>query len=240
MATTPAPASPRAIAVVPDGQRRWARAHGKSFREAYEIGAENIRQIIGIARDEGAQLFFVWGGSVENLKERPAEELLVLHQVYEKFLRQVRDEWMDQTENANSRFVHMGRAELLNNTERALIVEITEATKHRTGMVVALCLGYSGLDEQERALTAWKLSGQHGNWKDHLDLPRQGVPWQPIDLIIRTGEGGNEIVHDNEFLHGYRSETRLCFHTEFFPDVTPEMFRADLIRYRQGEQRRGA
>lgn len=240
MPKTPAPASPRAIAVVPDGQRRWARANGKSFSEAYEIGAENIRQLIGVAREEGVSLFFIWGGSVENLRERPAEELLVLHQVYEKFLVQVRDNWMHQPENATLRFVHMGRLELLNKTERELIAEITSATIHRSGMVVALCLGYSGLDEQERAIAAWQEGGQHGQWQDFLDLPRQGVPWQPIDLIIRTGEGNGEIVHDNEFLHAYRQETRLCFHAEFFPDVTPEMLRADIVRYRGGEQRRGA
>lgn len=231
---------PAAVAVIPDGQRRWARANGKSFREAYEIGAENIRQHIAVAREEGVSLFAVWGGSVENLRERPTEELLVLHQVYEKFLLEVRDHWMKEPENVALRFVHLGRTELLNQKEQRLITEITAATADRPGMVVALCLGYSGPDEIERALEAWQASNGRGSWKDHLDLPRQGVPYRTFDLIIRTGEGGDGVVHDNEFLQAYRGETRLRFRAEFFPDVTPAMLREDIAAWRQSTQRRGA
>lgn len=238
MATAPLP--PLRLAVIPDGQRRWARANGKSFKEAYEAGAAIIQEQIAVAAEEGAGAFAVWGGSVENLRERPAAELIVLHAVYETFLKRVRDEWMHEPKNAALRFVHMGRAELLTNAERALIKEISDATKDRPGMVVALCLGYSGRDEEERALDAWRAAGSRGDWKDHLDLPKQGIAATPFDLIIRTGETTDGPVHDNEFLHAYRRETRVRFRPELFPDMTPEMLRDDIRAFRATDQRRGA
>jgi undecaprenyl diphosphate synthase len=231
---------PLRLAVIPDGQRRWARANGKSFKEAYEAGAAIIQAQIDVAAEEGAAVFAVWGGSVENLRERPAAELAVLHAVYETFLKRVRDEWMHEPANAALRFVHMGRADLLTKTERALIDEIAAATKDRPGMVVALCLGYSGRDEEERALEEWKAGGCAGDWKQHLDLPKQGIPYATFDLIVRTGEGTDGPVHDNEFLHAYRGETRVRFRPELFPDVSAEMLRDDISAFRAADQRRGA
>ncbi len=231
---------PRAIAIIPDGQRRWARASGASFRTAYEAGAENTRLHLAAAKAAGIELFAVWGGSIENLRERPAEEILVLHQVYERFLREVLEKWMHEPVHADMRFVYMGQIETLNKTERALIEKITTATADRTGMVVALCLGYSGLDEQARALAAWRAEGERGDWTDYLDLPRQGIAYRPFDLIIRTGEGDSGIVHDNEYLHAYRRETRLRFRTEFYPDYTPAMLGEDLAAFGGTKQRRGA
>lgn len=232
--------SPLRLAVIPDGQRRWARANGKSFKEAYEAGAAIIQAQIAVAAEEGVAVFAVWGGSVENLCERPAAELAVLHAVYETFLKRVRDEWMHEPKNARLRFVHMGRSELLTKNERALIEEIMSATRDRDGMVVALCLGYSGRDEEERALEEWKKNGCTGDWKEHLDLPKQGVAFAPFDLIIRTGETTDGPVHDNEFLHAYRGETRVRFRPELFPDVFPEMLRDDIRAFRAATQRRGA
>jgi undecaprenyl diphosphate synthase len=231
---------PESIAEIPDGQRRWARANKKSFKEAYEIGAQNTRLHIAVARSAGVKRFAIWGGSVENLLHRPADELVILHAIYERFLQDVRDRWMDEGENRDLRFVHMGRPDLLSKKESALITEIADITRPRTGMVVALCLGYGGKDEEERARLAWQQSGSQGRYEDYLDLPRQGIPYAPFDLIIRTGEGGDCILHDNEFLSAYRGETRLRFHPEFYPDFTPEMLRADIDLFRQSEQRRGA
>ncbi len=228
------------LAVIPDGQRRWARTNGKSFKEAYEAGAAIIRTQIAVAAQEGAMAFAVWGGSVENLRERPAAELAVLHKVYETFLKRVRDEWMHEPENAALRFVHMGRSELLTAAERGLIDEIAAFTRDRRGMVVALCLGYSGRDEEERALEAWHAAGGNGDWKQYLDLPKQGIAYAPFDLIIRTGESTDGPVHDNEFLHAYRRETRIRFRPEFFPDMTPDMLRDDIHAFRSTNQRRGA
>jgi undecaprenyl pyrophosphate synthase len=166
-----------------------------------------------------------------------------LHSVYEDFLRKVHDQWMNESENADTRFLLMGQRDLLTLEELTLIDSISAHTRKRTGMVVGVCLAYCGLTEQDRAMEAWWAAGATGGpkgWRAHLDLPSQDVSDDPFQLIIRTGEGSGEIVHDNEFLHAYRKETRFMYHKTLFPDYTPAMLRADVLAFRAAEQRKGA
>ncbi len=143
------------------------------------------------------------------------------------------------------RVVHIGRRELL--LERTpetleLLDEVMRETRDRSGLVLALCIDHDGNMEIEDAVAAWQRAGAAGiqqSFRQFLDLPRQGVPYQPVDLIIRTGDDP-EAGHDNEFLLGYRQHTRLRLREDVLsPDYTADAFSEDLARFRSVRQRRG-
>lgn len=249
------PAKELFVGLIPDGNRRWAaekynvpkkKLTPDQLYETYSRGAEIVKDVADRARDEMVNVLAVFGGSVGNLAKREFKEVQVLHSIYERWLEDLKDDWMDKEGNEHVRFVHMGRTTMLQ--ERAprifeLISEIAEHTQNRTRMIMAFCLDYAGLDESERAHKLWMDEGCPGGvngWQQRLDLPMQGVPYRPFDLVIRTGAQSNRIVYDNEFLDAYRDETRLIPRTDLFPDYTADKFSEDLDLFRGTEQGRGA
>ena len=208
----------------------------------YTRGAERVKEIIECARDSAVDILAVWGLSDKNVDQRSRTDRDALATVFETFLRDVEEQWMDKPENAHVRMVHMGNREGLKRFAPGIIRHLDAVTSHtreRTGMVVALCLDYGGIAEQDKAQMLWAESGHKGYVWDYLDLPKQGVPFREVDLLIRTGEEGR-VVHDNAFLHPYMGDgTYKIFRPEFLPQFTSKLFLQDLEDYRKSPKRRG-
>ena len=242
------------VGLIPDGNRRWASKHGKSPIEGHREGAECVKRIFERARDMMiVRILAAWGLSCKNVDNRPPDQLTGLYMLMESTLEDLRDNWMDRLENKNIRMVHMGRRDRMENDidgrdVLARLDEIHEHTRDRTGMIIALCLDYDGLNERDRALTLWRINGARDDetsFLQHLDLPRQGIPFQPVNLVIRTGEDGNRSAgarmhHTNEFLHEYREGTEDMPHDTFLPNYTPDNFAEDIQSFRKMQRRRGA
>lgn len=242
------------IGLIPDGNRRevQAREGAPSVRHlsqeqllhGYRMGARAVRGVIERARELAVAVIATWGMSEKNMENRTPMERGVLFTVFDEFLADLRDNWVDRPENAAVRFAHMGRRDRLQAEAPAvlgLLDEIAAHTRGRTGMTVAVCLDYGGPEEMERAVSAWKDSGCTGRWQDHLDLPRQGVPYRPLDLRIRTGEDGGNVKHANAYLKAYEADgTAEIYHHTLLPLYTPDMFQADVEAYRNTQRRKGA
>ena len=82
---------PLHVAVIPDGNRRWARAHGLKPWEGHEEGAKNIEELVKKALDLGVRYFSFWGSSVDNLTKRPMEEKRALLGIYERYFQKLID-----------------------------------------------------------------------------------------------------------------------------------------------------
>ena len=244
------------VGLIADGNRTWALEHfqkeskdqltSDELYEAYHLGGERVKQAAERAREEGVAIFSAWGGSMKNLSGRPKREVGVLHAIYEHFLTELRDVWMDKEGNRDVRFVHMGRTERIQHYApqvMTLIREIDEHTRQRAGMVMAVCLDYDGLDERDRAIQQWAQQGGKNSpagWLEHLDLPRQGVKFQPVNLILRTSvDPPKNSVYDNEYLHSYQNETRVRACKACLPDFTADMFSGELAKYRAETKREG-
>jgi undecaprenyl diphosphate synthase len=210
---------------------------------AYRLGAESVKRVIERARQLSVGIIAPWGMSDKNMESRSELERGVLYEVFREFLLDLRDNWVDLRENERVRLLHLGREDRLLREAPgvvALLREIAAHTRERAGMVVAVCLDYGGIDEARRAEAAWLAAGCAGSARDHLDLPRQGVPFKPLDLRIRTGET-TRMKHLNAFLHPYvDDETREVFHEELLPCYTADQFEADVRDYRRTERRKGA
>ena len=80
---------PKHVAIIPDGNRRWARAYGKKPWEGHEEGAKNTENIIKKANELGVECISFWGSSQDNLKKRPLEEKRALLKIYLEYFTKI-------------------------------------------------------------------------------------------------------------------------------------------------------
>lgn len=209
--------------------------------KGYKAGGDATKKIIEAARDNAVGLIAPWTWSTKNW-ERPEAHADAVFKVTTEFLQDLKTNWIDLPDNRDVRMVHMGRVERLENAApemMELMGEICDYTRNRTGMVVAMLMDYSGPDEEVRARELWKQSGCAGSYRDHLDLPRQGIAYRELDVRIRTGED-TRIKHINAVMNGYAGmETREIFREEALPAYTPKLFLEDIQELRASEKRMG-
>lgn len=245
---------PERVGYILDKNRTWAKRHFQTdapsleeYAEGYMRGGDVTKEIITCAREQCVQVVALWGMSDDNMVKRPPEQRQILYGVFHHFLLDLQDNWMNKPKNRDVRLVHMGRRDRLSEEAPGIITlldEISADTRRRSGMVVAVALDYGGREEFRRAHALWQRAGCPGDvnegWKDFLDLPRQGIPFRPFDLIVRTGQDAAEPLRTNEFLWPYLEETRLITHDCCLPDFTVDMMRNDFALFSSEHQNRGA
>ncbi len=241
------------VGLIPDKNRTWTKEHFRTdkptleqYLEGYFKGSERVKAVITASREMCFGIIAPWGLSTDNMDNRDPKEKEILYFVFDHYLKDLRDNFMHRPENKNVRFVHMGRRDRLGEEAPKiveLIDEITNDTRERTGMVVAVALDYGGLDEQDRALKLWLDAGCPNGIegiKNFLDLPQQGIDFRPVDLIVRTGHKSGTPTRSNEYLYPYLKETRVINRLEFLPDYTKDMFHDDLTTFGDESQNRGS
>src|SRR3989338_1381206 len=97
------------VGLIPDGNRRWAKAKGLSAIKGHEAGTESVKKIFECARDmQIIRILAAWGLSRKNIEKRPTLQITGLYGLLESTLKDLRDNWMDKTENRDVRLVHLG------------------------------------------------------------------------------------------------------------------------------------
>lgn len=178
---------PRHVAVIMDGNGRWARAQGQSRSEGHRAGAQAARQVITESARLGLDALTLYSFSIENWK-RPADEINALMELCLEYLTHERDTLL----NNNIRFRHIGRRDELPATVRRMIDETERVTSDATGLTVVMAMNYGAraeLTDAMRAIAEQIASGAvspgqitEQTISDHLytsDLPDP-------DLLIRT------------------------------------------------------
>jgi undecaprenyl diphosphate synthase len=214
---------PRHIAIIMDGNGRWAQKRGLPRFEGHRQGAKTVEKVVKHCVDVGIEYLTLYSFSLENWK-RPRNEVGFLMHLYERYLVNIRPMLMRR----NVRLVHLGQqAGLPANVLKALLdsVEMTEKNK---GMVLALALNYGARAEIVEAVKGISRKYKSGKLRlkdineecvnQHLytaDLPEP-------DLLIRTS---NEMRVSNFLLWQIS-------YTEFYVTRTlwPDFNRADLKR----------
>ena len=227
------PAIPRHVAVIMDGNGRWAKAHGLPRIAGHDKGAESVRAVIRAARDCGVHYLTLYAFSVENWV-RPRAEVEALMSLLSRFLR---DNEHELHEN-QVRFRAIGRLSDLPQSLQAQIREVSERTlMHRKGELI-LALSYGGRTEIANAarrlaerVTAGELKPDEIDEKvfaGHLYAPDVPDP----DLMIRTsGE-----MRISNFLLWQLSYTELYVTDVLWPDFREAHFRKAIEEY--GSRRR--
>lgn len=208
---------PDHIAIVLDGNGRWARSRGLPATKGHEAGAKAIRRVLDTARDLGVHTLTLWGFSTENWKRSPKEVQKILGLI-KKYLR----EELENAKKEGVRFCHIGRRDRLPKDLLRWIKKAEDETKGNSKYVLNVALDYGGRDEVVRAVRKIIEDEIHAEKVDeelfasYLDTADQPYPYP--DLFIRTS--GEQ--RTSGFLPWQMVYTEFYFEQDHLPDMTPE------------------
>lgn len=223
---------PRHVAIVMDGNRRWAKLHGMSEAEGHAAGVDAIRPIVEHAADRGIEALSIYAFSRENWA-RSDEEVGTLFALLEAAIRRETPDLIKQ----GVRVQILGRLHELPETTRASIAEAIGATAGGRRLTLNVAFNYSGrseiVDAVQRALndgiTAADITEQAiGDRLYTADVP-------PLDLLIRTG-GETRI---SNFLIWQAAYAELYFTDTLWPDFEPATLDAAISEYARRTRRFG-
>jgi undecaprenyl diphosphate synthase len=169
------------IAIIMDGNGRWAKAQGKERIEGHKRGAEVVREITLFASKNDIKYLTLYAFSTENWK-RPKLEVDFLMRLLDKYLK---DELPIYLENG-VKFRVIGDTSRLSKKLQKRILDTEKATGDGDGLTQVLAINYGAKDEILRAvnkLIEAKKSVDEKSLENHLDT--SGMP--PVDMMIRTG-----------------------------------------------------
>lgn len=220
---------PAHVAIIPDGNRRWAKNKGLPSLEGHRKGAQNFEKLADKAREMGIQCFTTWVFSTENWK-RPQDEIDYLFDIARKYVKKYKEKCLRE----KTRFIHLGRKDRLPEDIVRELIDIEEKTKEYTSFNIALGFDYGGHDEIVRAVEVLKnknLPITMESIENNLDT--KGLP--PPDFIIRTsGE-----LRLSGFLSWQSAYAELYFPNIHFPDFTPELFEKAVLDFAKRDRRFG-
>jgi len=219
------------LAIIPDGNRRWASQRNLKPWEGHAQGLEAFRALLRWAHaDQRIAVITIWGFSTENW-QRNNTEVRQLMRLFEDFLTKERQEFHQN----KSRFVHAGRKDRIPKSLARLIAEVEEETALYDRFTVQFALDYGGRDELVRAVQRMGDSGKkkvtEAALRSNLDHPE--IP--DIDLIVRTS--GEQRLSNFFLWHGAYAE--LAFTNKHFPELTPAKLDAIVSSFAARDRRFG-
>lgn len=228
---------PRHVAIVMDGNGRWATRRGLARFEGHRRGKDSVRAIVDAARELGIPYLTLFAFSSENW-QRPGAEVRFLMQLLHRYLVTETKRMMKR----DIRLIALGDCTRLPLQVQKALQETVECTAGNRTMTVALAVSYSGRQEIVRAAKQVAEEVAAGRLRvDEIDelaiskrLDTAGLP--DPDLLIRTS---GELRLSNFFLFQL-SYTELYFTDTLWPDFREHEFLAALYAYQRRERRFGA
>lgn len=227
---------PRHIAIIMDGNGRWAERHRLRRIAGHQQGAKSVRIVVRTCRELGIKYLTLYAFSMENWN-RPREEVDALMALLERYLRTESDEMMKN----NIRLVAIGTIERLPPSVRDILLDTMEKTAGNDGMVLNLALSYGGRDEIVQAVNRilkekenGKLRGE-GITKEEFSRYLYTADIPDPDLLIRTS---GEFRLSN-FLLWQTAYTEFYFTDVLWPDFRKRHLLAAIADYQKRERRFG-
>jgi undecaprenyl diphosphate synthase len=231
------PASnPKHVAIIMDGNGRWARSRGLPRIEGHRKGVENVRRIMDAVHELGIPYLTLYAFSVENWR-RPIEEVGALMGLLEIFL----ERYTRELEENEVRLRVIGRPDQLPERPRACLERALARTAHFTERTIVLALNYGSRQETVDAARAYAEAVRAGRENpEELDWPRfakylttDGIP--DPDLIIRTS-GESRL---SNFLLLQAAYAEMYFTPVYWPEFTRAHLVEALNAYKLRERRFG-
>ena len=226
---------PRHIAIIMDGNGRWAKAQGLPRVEGHRAGAKAVRDTIEAAAEMGLEFLTLYAFSVENWK-RPRHEVWTLMNLLKDYLRRELKTLLDN----NIRLQILGRWRELDNSVVRYLEQAVDATAEADGMVLNIALNYSGrceiVDACRRVVSEWA-SGQPVEIDEetlgrYLYTSQQPDP----DLLIRTsGE-----MRVSNFLLWQIAYAEIWVTETLWPDFRRDHLGQAIVEFQTRDRRFGA
>lgn len=224
---------PNHIAMILDGNRRWARARGMNPWEGHYHGFRAVEKLATAARDLGVHTFTVWAFSTENW-ERPQKEIDAIMDLFRKALKEKEKEF----HRDRVALVHLGRKDRLPVDIKNELSRIeSETSKYKKHHVFNLAVDYGGHDETLRATQKAIDAGVKEITKETFEkfLDTYGEPYPNVDLFIRTsGEQRTSglLPWQMDYAEYYFTDTHL-------PDFSPVCLREAILDFSRRRRRFG-
>lgn len=216
---------PRHVAIILDGNGRWAKAKGMPRSFGHQEGLKALVELIKYTNSIGLEELSVFGFSTENWN-RPRTEINYIMGLVEKGYKN----YQEKIKTMDLKIKIVGELEMLKPNLQKIANELEEATKDNKGMTLNVCFSYGGKQELVRAFK--KLEGQEitiEKIQNNLDIKTD------VDLLIRTG--GNQRI--SNFLIWQLAYAELYFTEVYFPDFKKGDFDQAIEYYNKQERRFG-
>jgi undecaprenyl diphosphate synthase len=223
---------PKHVAIIMDGNGRWAKQRGLPRSEGHRQGTENLRRLIRAAVEFNIEILTIYAFSTENWN-RPRREVQLLMRILEMVI----DRELEELNKEGVQIRHIGELDGIDERLQRKVLEACETTKNNTRLILNVAFNYGGRDEIVHAMQA---------------IIRKGIPAEAIteelisehlytsglpdpDLLIRTsGEFrlSNFLIWQGAYAEHYYTEV-------YWPDFDKECLREALDVYAQRKRRFG-
>jgi len=223
---------PQHIAIIMDGNGRWAKKRGLPRLAGHEAGSRNIHPVVKAFADYGVRYLTLYAFSTENWN-RPRMEVIGLLRLLAKEI----DQKTQAFHQENIRLVHLGRLDRMSQKLREKVKAAVELTKNNTGLTLCLAFDYGGRDEIVQAARRIVSAGIPGDNIDESAFARclynPDIP--DPDLVIRTG-GESRL---SNFLLWQAAYSELYFTSVLWPNFGRKDLEVALSEYKRRQRRFG-
>jgi undecaprenyl diphosphate synthase len=235
-AATAQAAVPAHVAIIMDGNGRWAARRGLPRSAGHKAGVDALRRAVRAASDLGVGCLTIYSFSSENWS-RPAGEVSFLMELLRRFIRQD----VAELHKSGVRIRVIGGRSDLDAGLRSMLEDAETLTAANSSLTLVVAFNYGARQEIARAVTRIAEQIESGNLAAadvcpaliEANLDTAGLP--PPDLLIRTG--GEQRI--SNFLLWQLAYTEFVFVDEFWPDFTADTFRRAVSQYLQRDRRFG-
>lgn len=221
---------PEAVAIIMDGNRRYARERGLPLMEGHRKGAAKLKEVVAWSREAGVKEVIVYAFSTENWNRAPEEVAYLMD-----LLRTELASGMDDLVREGVRIRVLGSRDRLSPELVAAIESLEERTKDGANGTLGIALSYGGRDELVRAAESLRGASEPIT-EEALSRALYTRGMRDPDMIIRTG---GEMRLSN-FLPWQSTYSELMFTNTKWPELTKEEYRSLLEEFGARERRRGA
>lgn len=229
--------APKHLVIIPDGNRRWAKAKGLAPWEGHEEGAKNTEKLIRLALKKGVECLSIWGSSMDNMTKRPLQEKKALLDIYKRYFSKMLESSDIHEQEAKVNFIGRWEEQFPESLKKVLY-DLIEATKKYEKRALNFMLAYSGDDEMLLAIQ--KIRDKYekgveitaGILKENLMTAKLPA----VDYLIRTG--GDPHLSAG-FMMWDVANAQLYFAEELYPDFNEEKLEKALDEYARRQRRFG-
>lgn len=223
---------PTHVAIIPDGNRRYAQAHGLPALEGHRMGAQRMHDVVEALIEKAIPYLTVWGFSTDNWKRTEDEIQDLLNLLALQIERDT--PWLN---SQGVRLRHIGRLGELPEFLQVAINQAVELTSENTGMTLSLAFNYSGRAEIVDAIGKWLGDKDASSYLDKEVFSRYlytgGMP--DVDLVIRTA--GEQRL--SNFMLWQTAYSEFYFSEVLWPDFSTAELDMALQEYSRRKRRFG-
>ena len=229
---------PKHIAIIPDGNRRWARKKGLLPWMGHQVGVKALEKLLDKCQELKIPYFTFWGSSWDNLTKRSKNEVNFLYKLYTKYFKKLAE---DKKVRQNKVKINVfGRwKKIFPKATQEAIERAQDSTKNYKNFVLTFLLAYSGTDEMLDCIQ--KITKLNPKRKITSKLIKENL-WTkdlpPVDLVIRTGYEDDPHLSAG-FMMWDTAYSQLHLTSTLFPAFTVKEFEKIIKDYSQLQRRFG-